>query len=141
MVSLGSRVHIFARPRVKHALVECFSRVLGCGDPGALDVPGLEQPILAWNFPGGGSLSVEFSDNAPEERDPRRGAWIELRAEDPIGLSSRLGSAGLAQINYLGNDNYFVLPGGQVLRVEAAESLGLTNRPCELGAQPHPPTG
>ena len=119
MVSLGNRVHIFARPSVKQALVECFAKVLGCGDPATLDVLGLAQPILAWNFPGGGSLSVEFSDGALEERDARYGAWIELRTEDPIGVTSRLSSAGLAQIQYLGNDNYFVLPGGQVLRVEA----------------------
>lgn len=119
MTALSNRVHIYARPGFKDALVRCFSTVLGCGAPLTLDVPGLAQPILAWNFPSGGSLSVEFTRAALDEEQARRGAWLEIKVEDPDAVKERIRAAGLASIAYLGNE-YFVLPGGQVFRVVPA---------------------
>ncbi|HTE86600.1 MAG TPA: hypothetical protein VK821_17910 [Dehalococcoidia bacterium] len=93
--------------------------VLGCDGPISLKAPGLSEPILAWNFPNGGSLSAEFTDDALDEPQARRGCWLEIKAADPAVITKKLREAGLPEVTYLGND-YFVLPGGQVVRVAPA---------------------
>src|SRR5580698_1093728 len=77
-LAFSNRAHIFARPGVKERLTWCFATVLGCGAPMSLHAPGLAEPILAWKFPGGGALSVEFTDDALEEQQVQRGAWLEI---------------------------------------------------------------
>jgi len=117
-LAFGNRTHIFARPSVKEKLTWCFTTVLGCGTPVSLNAPGLSEPILAWKFPGGGSLSVEFTEDALDERQARRGAWLEIWSGDPAVLSKRILDAGLTQVHYgPTNTFYFVAPGGQVLGV------------------------
>jgi hypothetical protein len=120
LLAIATRVHIFAHPSVKPAMITCFSSVLGCNEPEAFEIGGLSEPILAWQFPGGGSLSVEFTEDALDEAQARRGAWLELRAGNPQALRARVIAAGYTQIRHLGNDNYFVIPSGQVFRVEEA---------------------
>jgi hypothetical protein len=57
-------------------------------------------------FPGGGHLSVEFTDDAPDDEHPRLGAWLELRADDPAAVLQAALDAGLAQARYSGHPNY-----------------------------------
>ena len=71
-------------------------------------------------FPGGGNLSVEFTDDAPDEDHPRFGAWLELRAEDPAAVMRRALGAGLQEVKHPGHPHYFMLPGGQVFTVAPA---------------------
>jgi hypothetical protein len=120
MIALANRTHILARPSVKEQLTWCFTTVLGCGAPAQLDVPGLAEPILAFRFPHGGSVSVEFTQDALDEPHARRGAWLELRTDDPAALKKKVLEAGLPQVTYLATDRfYFVVPGGQVLGIVA----------------------
>ncbi len=121
MVALGNRVHIYARPEVRVQLSQCLTTIFGCGEPRSLEAPSLSEPILAWIFPNGGSLSVEFTAGALDEGQARRGAWLELRADDPPALRKRVLEAGLPRLEYLGNE-YFVIPGGQVVRISEASS-------------------
>ncbi len=121
MIALGNRAHILARPHVKDQLESCFTTVLGCGAPARLDAPGLREPILAFRFPSGGSLSVEFTEDALDEQQARRGAWLEVRVDDPAALRKKVLEAGLPQVKYSATDRfYFVVPGGQVLGIVAA---------------------
>jgi hypothetical protein len=118
MIALGNRTHILARPSAKEQLK--FTTVLGCGAPVQLEVPGIAEPILAFRFPNGGSLSVEFTQDALDEQQARRGAWLELRTDDPAALTKKVLEAGLPQVNSLATDRfYFVAPGGQVLGIVA----------------------
>jgi hypothetical protein len=121
MISLGNRTHIYAHPSVKERLVWCFNTVLGCGDPATLAVPGLAEPFLAFRFPGGGSLSVEFTESALDEQRARRGAWIEIATDDPAGLKKNVLEAGLHQVAYVTNGFYFAAPGGQVIGIAATD--------------------
>jgi len=117
-LAFGNRAHIFASPKVKEKLIWCFSEVLGCGQPMSLNAPGLTEPILAFRFPGGGSFSVEFTEDALDENRARRGAWLEIWSNDPAALKRRILSAGLTQVTYPAtNTFYFAAPGGQVLGV------------------------
>lgn len=121
MIALGNRAHILAHPSVKDRLQWCLTAVLGCGAPASLDVPGLPEPILAFRFPNGGSLSVEFTEGALDEQQARRGAWLEVRVDDPAALRQKVLEAGLAQVEYIAtNTFYFVIPGGQVLGIISA---------------------
>lgn len=117
MISLASRVHIFAHPSFKDKLTWCFGTVLGCGPAKSLPVPGVPQPMLVFNFPGGGSLIVEFSEDVLDESAAQRGAWLEIRTDDPPALKKKILQAGLTELEHPAHDFYFVAPGGQVLSV------------------------
>jgi hypothetical protein len=117
-LAFSNRAHIFASAKVKDRLIWCFCEILGCGTPASLNAPGLLQPILAFRFPGGGSLSVEFTDDALDEQAARRGAWLEIWSADPSALRQKILDAGLSQVKYGPTTTfYFAAPGGQVLGV------------------------
>jgi hypothetical protein len=115
-LAFGNRTHLFVRPEAKEKFIWCFTTVLGCGAPMSLSAPGLAEPILAWRFPGGGSLSVEFTEDALDEGQARRGAWLEIWSGDPAALKKKVLDAGLEQVRYgPTNTFYFAAPGGQIL--------------------------
>lgn len=121
MIALGNRAHILAHPTVKERLTWCFTTVLGCEAPKRLDVSGLPEPILAFRFPNGGSVSVEFTKEALDEQHARRGAWLEVRDHDPAALKQKVLEAGLSQVEYIAtNTFYFAIPGGQILGIVSA---------------------
>lgn len=120
-IALGNRAHIVAHPSVKERLIWCFGTLLECGSPITLETPSLPQPMLAFRFPRGGSLSVEFTDSAPDEQQMRRGAWLEVRVDDPDSLRQRVLGAGLPQIRHAASNTfYFAIPGGQVFGIVRA---------------------
>jgi uncharacterized protein YciI len=124
MLALSDRAHLFVHPSHQEALTRCLTTVLGCRPPLRLDAPGLEEPVLAFELPDGGSVSVEFTEDAPDEPETRRRAWLEVRSDDPSGLRERVLAAGLAEVRHFGHDFYFQLPGGQVVGVAAEPPAG-----------------
>jgi hypothetical protein len=60
-----------------------------------VDYPRIAEPMLVIRFPNSGSLSIEFTDQAPDDDHPRLGAWLELRTEDPIAVMHAALDAGL----------------------------------------------
>lgn len=77
----------------------------------------MAEPMLLVHFPGGGYLSIEFIEEAPDEDTPRLGAWLELRAENPEALMQTALDAGLTQVTHPGHPYYFMAPGGQVFTI------------------------
>jgi hypothetical protein len=65
-------------------------------------------------------LSIEFRDDAPDDEQPRLGAWLELRADDPAVLLQTTPSTGLVQVRHPGHPYYFMIPGGQVFAIKPA---------------------
>jgi hypothetical protein len=119
LIRLSNRVHMFANSATRDELVDFFSGVLGCPAPTVVDVPGLGEPILVFEFPKGGSLSVEFSADSPEAK---HGAWLELVAEDADELQAKIVQAGRPRVVHLGTEAfYFVAPGGQVMRIVSGD--------------------
>jgi hypothetical protein len=122
-LAFSNRAHIFALPGAKEKLIWCFSTVLGCGAPVSLRVPEFAEPLLAFRFPGGGALSVEFTEDALDDAQMRRGAWLEIWSDDPAALKKKVLDAGLSQVTYAAtNTFYFAAPGGQVLGVVSGRS-------------------
>ena len=62
--------------------------------------PAIPEPMLLVSFPGGGHLSIEFTDDAPDSDAPRLGAWLELRTPDPAALMRAALDAGLAEARH-----------------------------------------
>jgi len=117
MTALGSNAHIFAKPQRRQDLRWCFETALGCGPVATVEYPGIAEPMLVVRFPDGGSLSIEFTDQAPDDDRPRLGAWLELRAEDPAAVMRAALDAGLPQVKHPGHPYYFMVPGGQVFTI------------------------
>ena len=51
-------------------LAWCFETALGCGPVRTVEYPGIDRPMLVVSFPGGGHLSIEFTDDAPDDEHP-----------------------------------------------------------------------
>lgn len=120
--SLGNNAHVFARPHRRQELVHCFEKALGC-PVATVEHPGIAEPMLLVRFPGGGSLSIEFRPDAPDSEDsdqPRLGAWLELRSDDPGALMTAALEAGLVEVKHPGHPYYFMAPGGQVFTIARA---------------------
>ena len=120
MIALGSNVHIFARPHRREELTLCFEAVAGGSLVRTVEFPGIDQPMLVISFPGGGHLSIEFTDDAPDDEKPRLGAWLEVRADDPPAVLQAALDAGLLQVRHPGHPYYFMIPGGQVFTIAPA---------------------
>ncbi len=118
MLTLSNRAHTFARPESKTELIKFFTEVLGCTGPVSLNLPGLAEPVLAFTFPDGGSISIEFTPAALSEEEESRGTWLEIAVGNPEALQRRVESAGISRIDYHGSRFfYFRAPGGQVFRI------------------------
>jgi hypothetical protein len=118
MVGLGDRVHMFAQPNARDAVILFFRDTLGCGEPMTFAESGMTADIVAFVFANGASVSVEFTEEAPDGGEVSRGAWLELVTDEPLELEKRIREAGLPQVDYLDNAYfYFRAPGGQVMRV------------------------
>lgn len=118
MIALSNRVHIFAHPNNSEKLIAFFTNILGFKVLTSSDAPGLPTQVIAIVFSSGASLSVEFTEDALDERQARCGAWFELRTDEADALKKKVLDAGLSRVEYLGNDFfYFQAPGGQVMRI------------------------
>ncbi len=120
--ALGGNVHLFARPHRRPQLVHAFETALGCGPVRTVTWPGIPQPMVVVVFPGGGSLSIEFRDDAEDSEQPRLATWLELRAPDPVALLRAAEAAGLRRVLHPGHEHYVMLPGGQVLALMPADA-------------------
>ena len=65
------------------------------------------MPVLVCAFPNGTSLSVEFTEDALDEKQARRGAYLELKAGDPSQLQKKILDAGLPRVAFSGNDSFY----------------------------------
>lgn len=119
MTAIGNNVHLFARPHRRAELRRCFEDLLQCGVR-TVAHPAMPEPMLLVDFPDGGHLSIEFREDAPDEEEgPRRGAWLELRVDDPGATMASLLAGGLTEVSHPGHPHYFMAPGGQVFTVVA----------------------
>lgn len=117
MTALGNNAHIFVKPDRREQLKWCFETVLGCGEVATVNHPGMAESMLVVRFPDGGHLSIEFISDAPDDEEPRLGAWLELRAQDPASLFQSAIDAGLRPVKHPGHPYYFMIPGGQVFTI------------------------
>jgi len=117
MTALGNNAHLFARPGRREALRHLFDDVLACGTVTEVKHPAMPEPMLVVRFSGGGSLSIEFVDDAQDSEEPRLGTWLELRSDDPAGSLRRVLAAGFREVRHPGHPHYFMAPGGQVFTI------------------------
>lgn len=113
MITLRNRVHLFTHPKNKEPLIDFFTTLLGC------TVMGAPNP-LAFQFVDGAAVSVDFTEevvDALDEKQARRGAWLELETDEPSTLKEKILAAGYRQFDYKGFF-YFQIPGGQVMRIK-----------------------
>lgn len=111
MIALKNRVHLFTHPKNKEALIDCFTMLLGGSIIAAPN-------SLAFQFADGSAVSVDFTeevDDALDEQQARRGAWLELETDEPLPLMEKILAAGYRHFEYKAFF-YLQIPGGQVMR-------------------------
>ena len=89
MITLRSGVHLFTHPKNKEPLIEFFTTLLGC----RVAPSSLPQPILVFSFINSSTVSVEFTEDvvdALDEKQARRGAWLELETDEPATLKEKI---------------------------------------------------
>ncbi|MBA3735413.1 MAG: hypothetical protein H0W90_09500 [Actinobacteria bacterium] len=124
MTELSNRVHLFAHPSAREDLDRFFTDVLSLPPASSVAAPGLDLPILIYQFENGASLSVQFGEDALGAEEARRGAWLELVADDADRLKEKVLRAGLRRLEHLGGEHfYFQAPGGQVMRIVSPDQL------------------
>lgn len=121
MIALGTNAHLFARPSRRSDLEQCFATALRCGSVRTVRHPAMPEPMLVVDFSGGGHLSIEFVEEAPDADQPRLGAWLELRVDDPAAVMRAALEAGLVEVKHAGHPYYVMAPGGQVFTIAPLE--------------------
>ena len=110
VIAAGCRAHQYARPELRESLRKFFTEVLGSAPD---EIPG--TAMLVCRLAESTSVSVEFVADALDDVHAQRGAWLELRTDDPAALERRVIAAGLAWIDHpVTGRFYFRSPGGQV---------------------------
>ena len=118
MIALSNSIHLYARPDTKEQLLEFFTSLLGLQVVESSDAVGSPEPIYAFAFSNGAWLSVEFTDDALDEQQAQRGAWLELRTDDAAGLQQKVLAAGLTRVVHPYTPFFYIqAPGGQVFRI------------------------
>lgn len=115
--ALGNNAHLFVRPYRRKELERCFTALVGADAVTSVPHPAMPEPMLLVAFPGGGHLSIEFVEDAPDEETPGHGAWLEIRAADPAGMHRAALDAGMPPVDHPGHPYYFMIPGGQVFTI------------------------
>ena len=122
MISLSNSIHIYARPDTKEKFLEFFTSILGLEAVESSDAVGSPEPIYAFKFSNGASLSVEFTEDALDDQQAQRGAWLELRTDDALGLQQKVLAAGLSRVIHPFTPFFYIqAPGGQVFRIVSSE--------------------
>jgi hypothetical protein len=105
VIALGSNAHLFARPGRRQNLEGFFGDVLGA-ECATVQHPRISLPMLLVRFSGGGSISIEFRDDALDDDTPRLGAWLELRCDDPGAIVDAASKAGRPPVDHPGHDSH-----------------------------------
>jgi hypothetical protein len=124
MIALSNSIHLYARPDSKEQFLEFFISMLGLQAVESADAVGSPEPIYAFKFSNGASLSVEFTEDALSDQQALRGAWLELRTDDALGLQQKVLAAGLPRVVHPYTPFFYIqAPGGQVFRIVSNKEM------------------
>jgi catechol 2,3-dioxygenase-like lactoylglutathione lyase family enzyme len=124
MIALSNSIHLYARPDTKEKFLEFFTSVLGLEAIKSSDAVGSPEPIYAFAFANGASLSVEFTQDALSDQQAQRGAWLELRTDDAVGLQQKVQAFGLRRVVHPYTPFFYIqAPGGQVFRIVSSNNM------------------
>jgi hypothetical protein len=105
-------------------LLEFFTSTLGLEAVESSDAVGSPGPIYAFTFSNGAGLSVEFTQDALDDQQAQRGAWLELRTDDAVGLQQKVLAAGLSRVVHPHTQFFYIqAPGGQVFRIVSSKEM------------------
>jgi hypothetical protein len=118
MIALSNSIHLYALPDAKEKFLEFFTSILGLEAIVSSDAEGSREPIYAFKFSNGASLSVEFTEDALDDQHAQRGAWLELRTDDAVELQQKVQAFGLPRVVHPYTPFFYIqAPGGQVFRI------------------------
>src|SRR5258707_5232672 len=86
MIALSNSIHIYARPDTKEQLLAFFTSMLGLQAVESADAVGSPEPIYAFAFSNGASLSVEVTQDSLSDQQAKRGTWIESWTAESVEL-------------------------------------------------------
>ncbi|HXR64937.1 MAG TPA: hypothetical protein VN729_03385 [Ktedonobacteraceae bacterium] len=115
---MSNSIHLYARPETKERFLEFFTGILAMEAFESSDALGSPEPIYAFKFSNGAALSVEFREDALDDQQALRGAWLELRTDDAPDIQQKALAAGLTRVVHPYTPFFYIqAPGGQVFRI------------------------
>jgi hypothetical protein len=124
MIALSNSIHLYARPGTKEKFLEFFTSILGLEAAESSDAVGSPEPIYGFKFSNGASLSVEFTEDALDDQQAQRGAWLELRTDDAAGLQQKALAFGLPRVVHPYTPFFYIqAPGGQIYRIVSGKEM------------------
>src|SRR5260221_2390163 len=124
MIALSNSIHLYARPDTKEQLLEFFTSMLGLQAVESSDAVGSPEPIYAFAFSNGASLSVEFTEDSLSDQLAQRGARLELRTDDAVGLQQKVQAFGLPRVSHPYTPFFSIqAPGWQVIRIVSSQVM------------------
>lgn len=124
MIALSNSIHLYARPDTKEKFLEFFTSILGLEAVVSSNAVGSPEPIYAFKFSNGASLSVEFAEDALDDQHAQRGAWLELRVDDAVELQQKVQAFGLPRVVHPHTPFFYTqAPGGQVFRIVSSKEI------------------
>ncbi|GAC1394413.1 MAG: hypothetical protein NVS4B11_17980 [Ktedonobacteraceae bacterium] len=124
MIALSNSIHLYARSDTKEKFLEFFTSILGLEAVESSDAVGSPEPIYSFAFSNGAGLSVEFTEDALSDPQAQRGAWLELRTNDAVGLQQKVQAFGLKRVVHPYTPFFYVqAPGGQVFRIVSSKEI------------------
>lgn len=119
MIALSNSIHLYARPETKEKFLEFFISVLGLEAKAVpLYVKNSPEPMYSFAFSNGASLSVEFTEDALDDQQAQRGAWLELKTDNAGELQQKVLAFGLRKVSHPYTPFFYIqAPGGQVFRI------------------------
>ena len=124
LIALSNSIHLYARPDTKEKFLEFFTNILDLEAIVSSDAVGSPKPIYAFKFSNGAGLSVEFIEDALDDQHAQRGAWVELRTDDALGLQQKAQAFGLPRVVHPYTPFFYIqAPGGQVFRIVSSNEM------------------
>lgn len=118
-IVFGNHLKIHAHKSLKQKIKDFYTTMLGCKS-----IPTPMTSIECYKFEDGFVVGVYFGETEEvlSEKDQHKGAWLEIKTDNPDQLKKHLIDFGVKEVNYEDKSRfYFQAPGGQVFRIALLE--------------------
>lgn len=111
-VSIGNHAKFTANPTDRDRIRAFYKEVLGC------EMTRRSNQIDFFRLGSNFFIAAIYDGKTLPDAEATKATWLEIRSNDPAGLSKRIRDFGVNELDTWEKDRlYFQAPGGQVFRI------------------------